>query len=1010
MRMKNRFCRMGKTLLGAVCLLSTCGVTYSCSDDFDLDETKPSFLGASIYDELNNRHNFTTVIRLIDELGYKDVMSQTGSKTLFVANDDAYKEFFATQTSWKTGDGSYVRSYDQLSTNQKRLLLNGSMLNNAYVLEMLTTIQGPVKNLCLRQLSGISATDSVSCFKADELFDNKNQGQLNEEGKVTNQDKMFWDAHRKSGKAMYLAMDKTEPMFTHFLEAQLNEKKITHDDVSFVLGYLKSTDEGYWANDNTENRSYAYDCRIIEPDNVCLNGYFHVLDKVMVTPPNMAEVIRTNGKTNLFSSMLERFSAPYYDATLTEEYKALHDITADSVYQKIYIAQRSSKGAVMLDPDGETLGDFPSLSYDPGWNAYSVNNSTKEQDMAAMFVPTDEAVTEYFVRGAGAMLIQRYGTQPNTAENLQENIFQIPLNIVKPLVANLMKESFNESVPSKYLTIMNDAQDQMFSAETYPTVEAYKTLFDGSILANNGAVYLMNKVIGPATYSSVMAPVLYNEGTQVMNSVIHADDAYVTTNFQNAPLRKFYSTYLLAMQSNFTLFVPTDDGLKKFGMIDPMSLSSSRNANFRLWTMVPEEIKAKDRKCVAVRAEAYKYDMKQPLDQQISGTPKQTCAADIDVDGNEWGRVKKQLLTDMVDQHIIVHETNSEGELGVNTDRKYFVSRSGAPVMIVSGRDKGRNIGMKVDGGMQLVLNSDANEANDFHCTVVDQHDMTRGTNGYGNGTTYFIDRPIQATYNNAYRVMSTTDEMKPFLDACLELDNNTELIQTLFYEEGMEDADWSNEAKKYQIFSNNTDRPTQYDYMTKTYTKLVRFFNNYRYTIFVPTKAALDDAFAHGLKTIDEIKEYVEENTNEEGVLDPDAKKIARTMVLMYANFLKYHFVDQSVFVDNCTATTQCQSACSDDEGNYVSVSVDQTPNAMKVTDAAGRAVAVAGQYNLMARDYELNAAIDAARNIRSSSYVALHNIGQYLCFDAKLKNDFSKAWETPAVAEAYAKKYSLK
>ena len=57
------------------------------------------------------------------------------------------------------------------------------------------------------------------------------------------------------------------------------------------------------------------------------------------------------------------------------------------------------------------------------------------------------------------MLIQRYGTKPNTAENLQENLFQIPLNIVKPLVANLMKESFNESVPSKHLTIMNDAQD-----------------------------------------------------------------------------------------------------------------------------------------------------------------------------------------------------------------------------------------------------------------------------------------------------------------------------------------------------------------------------------------------------------------------------------------------------------------------------------------------------------------------------------------------------------------------
>ena len=75
--MKNRFCRMGKQLLGVACLLSTCGVTYSCSDDYDLDETKPSFLGQSIYDELNARGNFKTVIRLIDDLDYKEVLSKT---------------------------------------------------------------------------------------------------------------------------------------------------------------------------------------------------------------------------------------------------------------------------------------------------------------------------------------------------------------------------------------------------------------------------------------------------------------------------------------------------------------------------------------------------------------------------------------------------------------------------------------------------------------------------------------------------------------------------------------------------------------------------------------------------------------------------------------------------------------------------------------------------------------------------------------------------------------------
>ena len=65
MRMKNRFHRMGKSLLGAMCLLSVGSLTYSCSDDYDLDEKMPSYLGESIYGELKARNNYTTVVRLI---------------------------------------------------------------------------------------------------------------------------------------------------------------------------------------------------------------------------------------------------------------------------------------------------------------------------------------------------------------------------------------------------------------------------------------------------------------------------------------------------------------------------------------------------------------------------------------------------------------------------------------------------------------------------------------------------------------------------------------------------------------------------------------------------------------------------------------------------------------------------------------------------------------------------------------------------------------------------------
>lgn len=1017
MRMKNRFCRIGNSLFFAVCLLSTCGITYSCSDDYDLDETKPSFLGESIYDELANRQDrkFTTVIRLIDDLGYKDVMSKTGSKTLFVADDDAYKTFFET-TTWTDGTGQPVRSYDQLSTSQKRLLLNGSMLNNAYVLEMLTTLQGPVKNLCLRRLSNSAATDSIPYFKWNELPDNLNVGQVDENGKVSNEDSRFWDQYRNQAYGgMYLALDKTEPLLTHFLQSQLNEKKITHSDISFILN-LDGT-ENEWSDDETRN-GYVYDALIEEADVTCLNGYYHVLDRVLVTPSNMAEVIRTNGETNLFSAMLDRFSAPYFDQTLTDEYKSLHTITADSVFQKIYISQRSSLGSVTTDPDGSTLGDFPSLSYDPGWNAYATSSTiTKEQDMAAMFVPTDAAMEEYFLPGGGgAMLIDRYSDRANTRENLEYNLFQIPLNVIKPLIANLMKESFNESVPSKYLTIMNDAQDQMFSAQTYPSVQDYKSLFKKVLLANNGVVYLMNSVISPATYASVMAPALYNKDGQVMNTIIHADDSYTGDNYSSAPLRKFYSTYLLAMQSNFTLFIPNDDGLKTYGMVDPVAYAKRNNW---FWTLEPEDVTVKTTsgKYVAIRGRAYQYDIQKPFQFVEGTTAKLSANANTSLSSND-GKRKMQILTDLVDQNLIVHETSDEGELGMLSGHRYYLSRSGAPVYIKQKATASDGTNLVVEGGLQLLFDNDAYEGNEFDCKVTKGYDMMRksSNSNYGNGFAYFLDRPVQPTLYNVWDVFNNTEDYKDFFKLCTDLSSNTALISDLFRTDDMDEDDWSTQMKKYLIFAQASDR------VTRTGSQLVRFFNNYRYTIFVPSNEAVQKALDAGLPTLTEIQEFVDDPTNHEnGDVDQplleSAKAKGQAMLTCYVNFLKYHFCDQSLFVDegygSTGTTTRSSSACLDDNNNYITVNITQTDNAMTVVDQANITHTITSNdadINQMARDYELDGTVSASNSISSSSYVAMHKLNDYMLFDSKLKNGFAAAWESESTAKAFVKKFRIR
>ena len=1018
MRMKNRFHKMGRSLLGAMCLLSIGSLTYSCSDDYDLDETMPRELGGSIYSELKAR-NYTTVVRLIEDLGYKDVLSKTGSKTIFAASDDAYAAFYGT-SGWVGTDGNPVTSYEQLTTAQKKLLLNSCMLNNAYVMEMLSNTSGGGKNLCLRQSSSAAVLDSVRFWKWNELPENLNEGEVDAEGNNTG-DKRFWDAYRiQARNGMYMVMDKTIPMMTHFLEGQMKEKNIKHSDIGFIVGDLNYPE--------TENRSYIYGSRVLDQDIVCLNGYIHTVDKVILTPDNMAEMIRKNGtgealrnpktSTRYFSALLERFSAPYYDYNLTDEYRKLVDIGTDSVFQKRYIADRSQSGKVTTGPDKKSLGVFPTLTYDPGWNQYAVSASTTaENDMAAMFIPNDEAMEEYFLTGGGQGLMDRYAKEkPVTKENLLFNIQQIPLDIVQPLLNNMMKDSFNESVPSKYKTIMNDAQDQMFDVSNalYATEDAFKDRIQKVMLANNGVVYIMDKVSTPADYASVIAPALYSVNTQIVKAVVRADDNYIEgTSYNQAPLKKYYSTYLKAMQSRFSFFVPTDEGLKKYGLVDPMSVASNNADNFKYWSY---EYKNQAGAVIPVRCDAKKYDI--TVGQQ-EGDPAATVggsnANKSEANGSLSsgpGLVKKTMLIDMIDQHIIVHDQNDNN--GVNGSAQYYLSRGGAPVFVVNKGEKDNqaspNKNMKVMGGFQKQIEDQYGRTEE--CTVTEGYNLTAERNGYGNGMTYLLDRPMQPTTRSVYNVLyNDAAHYGKFFNLCMSSFSEDDLKTCGLKKPGMSATEWSAEQNKYRIFTVGNG------YNAATNEQLIRFFNNYRYTVYVPTDAAMDNAYAKGLPTYDEIIAFIEANRypdpeNEgEYTMSPDNQKKAVAMMTMLINFGKYHFQDQSFFVDNASASGKYQTACIDNVENiYIDLSMKQGPaGQFTVTGKDNVTANVIAPYNVLARDANFDRS-SSPNSISNSSFVVIHQIDKVLNFKSLTNGRYDSEWATPASAAAFVKKYGLK
>ena len=294
--MKNRLFRFSKKLFGAVGLLMIGALVYSCSDDYDLPDKTPGWLGSSIYDYLKNptqgTSTYTNTVRLIDDLDFATVLSKTGSKTLFVADDDAFAEFYK-KNDWG------VTCYEDLSLQQKKLLLHTAMLDNPYLLEMLPNLTSSGQNsngsyldlnTCMRRPTSLQITDSISFF---------NWSNPAIPTTYNSSEKDYWTRFREQSKGgLYMANDGTEPMMIHWINGQMEEQGITDEDFEIIAGRPRE-----------KNDVFIYGAKILEQDITCQNGYINRLDRVLLAPTNMAEMIRTNGRTSLYSHLLDRFSA-----------------------------------------------------------------------------------------------------------------------------------------------------------------------------------------------------------------------------------------------------------------------------------------------------------------------------------------------------------------------------------------------------------------------------------------------------------------------------------------------------------------------------------------------------------------------------------------------------------------------------------------------------------------------------------------------------------------------------
>jgi hypothetical protein len=331
--------------------------------------------------------------------------------------------------------------------------------------------------------------------------------------------------------------------------------------------------------------------------------------------------------------------------------------------------------------------------------------------------------------------------------------------------------------------------------------------------------------------------------------------------------------------------------------------------------------------------------------------------------------------------------------------------------------------GMKVKGGWQL----DHNES----CTVTRFADKSAQTNGYGNGFAYTISRPMIPTIESVYSIMYNNKEFSKFFALCQTpedvldaLDVNIEIDP----EDGSEINNPSARNKYYIFDPNSSGLPCYAINEEGRLAKVaddtnIRFFSNYRYTIYIPTNEAMEEAFAKGLPTWDDIKHLLQldKDEDERDILDEQeeyARKVkGKAMATTIINFVKYHFQDNSIYSEPLVMNpTAYETGTMDSKtGIYFKVTASrESDGTIKVTDRTGKTSrTIPSLTNFLARDYITNDATGSKAvvqtKILSSSSAVIHGLDHVLDYKQLTDGRYDSDWKTLAKARAYLKKYQL-
>lgn len=647
-------CKPSLYLLSCTLAATLALAASSCSDRFDeYEDHEPAWLGPNVYDYLEKRGDCTYFCQLIKDCGYYESLKRTGSNTLFFSPDSCFETYFRSPEAVAKG----YTSYDRLPQSMKYLMLRSCMVENAQLIERLSkTDHG---GTLFRRTTLMEVEDTIPLVGYDAMPHNP-----------------YFDRYKDT--TIHMLMDDSRWTLVQFFPEVMKALKITDDDMKYICGDDASTDQ-----------TYLFQSRIVRQDITCKNGYLHELDRICMIPDNMAGYIRTESRLSAFNHLMDRFCEP-----------ELYRTTSDG--KGIYVLRYFNESAAhphTKDIDGKIATG--TLYFDPGWNLYQhgsaagTGSNAYEGDMAAMFVPTNEAMAQYFSADPEAEGHDIYESFGGDWDN-------VPDQIASDLIKNHQLSTFVNSTPSHFPTLKDMAGYDM---------EISKENIVGSYVARNGVVYLINKVLPPLDYRSVMGPVKVDQSLKIFNLAM--GDSYCQFQY-----------YLRSLKSTYNFFVTPDQYMK--GYLDPISAGYTGVRRNSIWDF-----------------------RLNPNTNSIEAVVHNAATGDsigLNNVGGTSGALTSR-LTDILNQQTLVGD--------ITPGQEWYITKGYAPIRLLWS-------------GSKVVAAQGAGNATPVE--VCDEYEKTNGTTRYIKGILHTSSNSVYSLlrqHAGASASGSIDDKFKAFYDMC---------------------------------------------------------------------------------------------------------------------------------------------------------------------------------------------------------------------------------------------------